>query len=189
MGCLFIPIPFREQKRHIKLLHIKLCPVTSVTGLPGRVPPGQKDLCSLRSEDRTEIFDPWTPDRETPSTGRSPAKKIYVYVLFLSWPLRHEIPTGHRTEEKNVHYHHRKKIKKILCGAKLYTPTPPHPWNTLLGWGAYQKGGRIKILPREGGLNIYTPPLSPLKMPCVTWTQLGPFLVPACPPLTAINGY
>ena len=42
----------REQKRHIKLWHIKLCPVTSVTGPPGRVS-GQKDLCSLGSEDST----------------------------------------------------------------------------------------------------------------------------------------
>ena len=24
---------------------------------------------------------------------------------------------------------------------------------------------------------------------CVTWPQLGPFFVPACPPLTAINGH
>ena len=31
----------REQKRHIKLQHIKLCLVNSVTGLPGQVP-GQK---------------------------------------------------------------------------------------------------------------------------------------------------
>ena len=23
----------------------------------------------------------------------------------------------------------------------------------------------------------------------ITWPQLGPFFVPACPPLTAINGY
>ena len=27
---------YREQKRHIKLFHIKLCPVTPVTGPPGR---------------------------------------------------------------------------------------------------------------------------------------------------------
>ena len=25
--------------------------------------------------------------------------------------------------------------------------------------------------------------------PFITWPQLGPFFVPACPPLTAINGY
>ena len=43
---------FREQKRHIKLLHIKLFPVAPVTGPPGRVS-GQKDLCSLGSEDST----------------------------------------------------------------------------------------------------------------------------------------
>ena len=43
---------YREQKRHIKLFHIKLCPVTPVTGPPGRVS-GQKDLCSLGSEDST----------------------------------------------------------------------------------------------------------------------------------------
>ena len=42
----------REQKRHIKLLHIKLFPVAPVTGPPGRVS-GQKDLCSLGSEDST----------------------------------------------------------------------------------------------------------------------------------------
>ena len=42
----------REQKRHIKLLHIKLFPVAPVTGPPGRVS-GQKDLCSLISEDST----------------------------------------------------------------------------------------------------------------------------------------
>ena len=42
----------REQKRHIKLWHTKLCPVTLVTGSPGRVS-GQKDLCSLGSEDST----------------------------------------------------------------------------------------------------------------------------------------
>ena len=42
----------REQKRHIKLLHIKLFPVGLVTGPPGRVS-GQKDLCSLGSEDGT----------------------------------------------------------------------------------------------------------------------------------------
>ena len=46
------PPKTREQKRHIKLWHIKLCPVTSVTGPPGRVS-GQKDLCSLGSEDST----------------------------------------------------------------------------------------------------------------------------------------
>ena len=43
---------FRKQKRHIKLLHIKLFPVAPVTGPPGRVS-GQKDLCSLGSEDST----------------------------------------------------------------------------------------------------------------------------------------
>ena len=42
----------REQKRHIKLLHIKLCPVGPVTGPPSRVS-GQKDVCSLGSEDST----------------------------------------------------------------------------------------------------------------------------------------
>ena len=42
----------REQKRHIKLLHIKLFPVTLVTGPPGRAS-GQKDLCALGSEDST----------------------------------------------------------------------------------------------------------------------------------------
>ena len=42
----------REQKRHIKLLHIKLLPVAPVTGPPGRVS-GQKDLCSLGSDDST----------------------------------------------------------------------------------------------------------------------------------------
>ena len=47
-----MPDMIREQKRHIKLLHIKLFPVAPVTGPPGRVP-GQKDLCSLRSEDST----------------------------------------------------------------------------------------------------------------------------------------
>ena len=26
-------------------------------------------------------------------------------------------------------------------------------------------------------------------LPAFTWPQLGPFFVPACPPLTAINGY
>ena len=41
----------REQKRHIKLLHIKLFPVGLVTGPPGRVS-GQKDLC-MGSEDST----------------------------------------------------------------------------------------------------------------------------------------
>ena len=41
-----------SRKRDIKLWHIKLCPVTSVTGPPGRVS-GQKDLCSLGSEDST----------------------------------------------------------------------------------------------------------------------------------------
>ena len=43
---------YREQKRHIKLLHIKLFPVAPVTSPPGRVS-GQKDLCSLGSEDST----------------------------------------------------------------------------------------------------------------------------------------
>ena len=43
---------YREQKRHIKLLHIKLFPVAPVTGPPGRVS-GQKDLCYLGSEDST----------------------------------------------------------------------------------------------------------------------------------------
>ena len=42
----------REQKRHIKLLHIKLVPVAPVTGPPGRVS-RQKDLCYLGSEDST----------------------------------------------------------------------------------------------------------------------------------------
>ena len=40
---------FREQKRHIKLWHIKLCPAIPVAGLPGH-----KDLCSLGSEDSHE---------------------------------------------------------------------------------------------------------------------------------------
>ena len=44
--CVHELLILRDQKRHIKLLHIKLCPVTLVTGLFGRVP-GQKDLCSL----------------------------------------------------------------------------------------------------------------------------------------------
>ena len=71
-------MPFREEKRHIKLWHIKLFPVTPVTG-PGRVP-GHKNVWSLGFEDSTEIFDPWTCDQETPpSTGWSPAKEIYVY--------------------------------------------------------------------------------------------------------------
>ena len=52
------------EKEHKTLAH-KLCLVTPVIGLPGRVP-GQKDLCSLGSRDSTSIFDPWTPDRETP---------------------------------------------------------------------------------------------------------------------------
>ena len=43
---------YGEQKRHIKLLHIKLFAVAPVTGPPGRVS-GQKDLCSLGSEDST----------------------------------------------------------------------------------------------------------------------------------------
>ena len=64
---------YREQKRHIKLLHIELFPVAPVSGPPGRVS-GQKDLCN---------FDPWPPGRETPrSPEGSPAKKIYVYVPF-----------------------------------------------------------------------------------------------------------
>ena len=54
-GLLFeaqvIPVA-REQKRHIKLFHIKLFPLTPVTGPPGRVS-RQKDLCSLNSEDST----------------------------------------------------------------------------------------------------------------------------------------
>ena len=73
---------FREQKRHIKLSHIELFPVALVTGPPGRVF-GQKDLCSLGSEDSTQSFDPWPPGRETPRSPEwSPAKKIYVYVPF-----------------------------------------------------------------------------------------------------------
>ena len=47
-----VPLTIRVQKRHIKLCHTKLCPVTPVTGLPGRVP-GQRDLCSLGSDDST----------------------------------------------------------------------------------------------------------------------------------------
>ena len=43
---------YREHTRHIKFLHMKLSPVNPVTGLPGRVP-GQKDVCSLGSEDST----------------------------------------------------------------------------------------------------------------------------------------
>ena len=42
----------REQKRHIRLLHINLFRVAPVTGPPGRVS-RQKDLCSLGSEDST----------------------------------------------------------------------------------------------------------------------------------------
>ena len=38
----------REQERHIKLYHIKLCPVTSVTGPPGRYPD-------------KKIYVPWVP--------------------------------------------------------------------------------------------------------------------------------
>ena len=45
-------IHYREQRRHIKLFHIKLFPVGPVTGPPGRGS-GQKDLCSLGSEDST----------------------------------------------------------------------------------------------------------------------------------------
>ena len=41
-----------EQKRHVKLLHIKLFAAAPVTGPPDRVS-GQKDLCSLGSEDST----------------------------------------------------------------------------------------------------------------------------------------
>ena len=44
----------REQKRHIKLLHLKLLPVAPVAGPPGRVS-GQKDLCSLGSEDSIKL--------------------------------------------------------------------------------------------------------------------------------------
>ena len=42
----------RDQERLIKLWHIKLCPVISVTSLPSQVL-GQKYLCSLGSEDST----------------------------------------------------------------------------------------------------------------------------------------
>ena len=46
------PTSSRQQEKAHKLLHIRLCPVTQVTGLLGQVP-GQKYLCSLGSEDST----------------------------------------------------------------------------------------------------------------------------------------
>ena len=74
----------REQKRHIKLLHIKLFPVAPVTGAPGQAS-GQK------------IYVPWVPrivhKTLTPRllVGRPPGhrrghrqKNIYVCVPFLS---------------------------------------------------------------------------------------------------------
>ena len=48
----FLEKLYREQKRHIKLLHIKFFPVAPVTGPPSRES-GQKDLCSSGSEDST----------------------------------------------------------------------------------------------------------------------------------------
>ena len=73
---------FKDQKRHMKLWHVKLSPVTTVTGLPGRVP-GQQDLCSLRSENSTCIFDPWPPGQETaPSPEGSPAQKDLCLCAF-----------------------------------------------------------------------------------------------------------
>ena len=64
---------------------IKLFPVAPVTSPPGQVS-GEKDLCSLGSEDSTQNFDPWPPGREIPrSPEGSPAKKIYdIMCLFLS---------------------------------------------------------------------------------------------------------
>ena len=44
-------------------------------------------------------------------------------------------------------------------GAEFYTP--PTPENTLLGGGAYKRGGGIKFLPRGG--SEYTPPPLPEK--------------------------
>ena len=72
---------YREQKRHIKVWHTKLCPVTPEAGDAGRAP-GQKYLCSLGSEDSTKYLTPGHPIRRLPPTGRSPANKIYVYVPF-----------------------------------------------------------------------------------------------------------
>ena len=73
-----------DQKRHLKAQHIKLCPVTPVAGLLGRIS-GQKDSCSMGSEDSTRIFDPWPPCRETALSPKgSPAKKVYVCVPFPS---------------------------------------------------------------------------------------------------------
>ena len=72
----------REQKRHIKLWHIKLCRSPRSPAFPVRYPD-------------KEIYVPWVPKiahksltpghptgRLPPPTGRSPAKKIYVYVPF-----------------------------------------------------------------------------------------------------------
>ena len=52
--------------------------------VPSRVH-GQKDLCSLGSEDSTYIFDPWTPNRVTPPQpdGHRP-KRFMLVCLFLS---------------------------------------------------------------------------------------------------------
>ena len=55
----------------------------------------------------------------------------------------------------------------VKWGAKFYTPPPPTPENTLVGWGAYRRRGRgIKFLPRGASqyIYIYTHTL-PLKMP------------------------
>ena len=74
----------REQNRHIKLLHIKLLPLAPVTDPPGRVF-GQKDLCSLGSEDSAQkTLTPGLPvGKPTPRSPQgSPAKKVYVYVPF-----------------------------------------------------------------------------------------------------------
>ena len=79
---------YREQRRHIKCLHIKLFPVALVTGPPGRVS-GQKDLCSLGSEDSTQNFDPWAPasrSGEPPGHRRGHRPKRFMFMcLFLSW--------------------------------------------------------------------------------------------------------
>ena len=47
----------------------------------------------------------------------------------------------------------------IFTGPNFLHPHPPHPQNTLLGVGAYERGGAYKN-PAAGGSN-YTPPPPP----------------------------
>ena len=75
----------REQKRHIKLLHIKLFPVAPVTGPPGRVS-GQKVYVPWVPRIAHKTLTPGLPVGRPPGHRRGHWPKRFMFMcLFLSW--------------------------------------------------------------------------------------------------------